>query len=137
MCVCVYFCTMLSFYHHHTRTCLLVLERGREWGREKAGGERETDRQTDIDVGEKHWLGASCMLPVWGQNLQHRHVPWSGIELVTSQFMGPRSCQLSHTGQGCTWLFKELAVYLSVYIYICPFYIYTYILHIEELPHLF
>ena len=37
---------------------------------------------------EKYWWVAFCMHPIWGQNLQSRHVPWQGIEPVTFSFVG-------------------------------------------------
>lgn len=36
----------------------------------------------------------------WGSSRQYRHMPWSEIELVTSQCTGWCSTKLSHTGQG-------------------------------------
>ena len=60
----------LFFFNPLSRVCLLILER-------EEGGERErqTDRQTDIDVRENHQSVSSCMHPDQGLNLQPRYVP--------------------------------------------------------------
>ena len=42
--------------------------------------EREGRRETNINVREKHQLVASCKHLDQGANLQHRYVPWLGIE---------------------------------------------------------
>ena len=57
----------------------LFLERG-EW--------REKEWKRNIDMREKHQLVASSTYPDLGRNLQPRHVPWSGIKLVTFCFAG-------------------------------------------------
>ena len=47
------------------------------WERKR---EREEGRERDIDVRrEKQKLGASCICPDWGSNLQPRHGPWQGL----------------------------------------------------------
>ena len=69
-----------DFLKPHLRTCLLILERGERWERE---------RERNIDVREEHWLLASCMCPNWGINPQPRHVPWPGIKPMTFWFTGP------------------------------------------------
>ena len=64
--------------------------------------ERRRERER---VGEKHRLGASRTHPDWGLNLQPGCVPWLGIEPMTFPFTGQHSNQLSHTGQGSSYLF--------------------------------
>ena len=68
----------------------LFLERGE--GREK-------ERETNINVWEKHQLVASCTHPDWGPGPQPRHVPWPRIKPATFLFAGCPT-QRSHTGQG-------------------------------------
>ena len=61
-----------TFFYPHPKTCLLILERGRE--REKHRCERETP--------------TGCLSHVPRLNLQPRHLPRAGIKPVTFQFMG-------------------------------------------------
>lgn len=65
------------------RTCFLILERG-----------RKINVETSIHWAESH----TC--PDWWLDLQHRYVPWLGIELLTFRFMRQSSNQMSHTGHG-------------------------------------
>ena len=46
-------------------------------------GEKETDKQTNIGVGEKHWLVASHMWPELGSKLHPRYVLWPAVEPET------------------------------------------------------
>ena len=68
--------------------------------REREGGKREKERNTDLT--EKHRSVASCTCPNLGLNPQSRHVPLPGTRPVSFWLMGLCYNQLSHTGQG--WL---------------------------------
>ena len=56
----------LFFLNLHLRTCLLILERGKE---------RKRRRETNLNVREKNRLAASCMHPDQGLNPQPGHKP--------------------------------------------------------------
>ena len=62
-----------NYYYHYLRFYLFL--EGGEW--------REKERERNINVREKHQSVASCMCLHQRPNLQPRHMPWLGIELVT------------------------------------------------------
>ena len=70
-----------------------ILERGKKRDRER--GKYQCERATFISC-----LSCSPLLLI---NLQPRYVPWPGIKLVTFQFNGRCSNQMSHAGQGNTY----------------------------------
>ena len=74
----------------------------------KEGGwrEKETDRDRDADLRERHQSVASHTCPDRGLNPQPRYMPWPGIEPTTFQFMGWCTNQLSRPHwPGHGWLF--------------------------------
>ena len=78
-------------FNPYLRICLLIWER-----------ESEGERDTHINVREKHWLVASCMWLDWGLNLQASYVPWLGINLATVWGMQWYSNQLSRPVRAST-----------------------------------
>ena len=57
---------------------------------------------------KKHQTVASCMCPDWGPNPQARHVPWSGIEPVTFQFVGWRQTNWATLARAHSFIFRTL-----------------------------
>ena len=63
----------LQFCPNFTRLIFCLID----WFIERGEGEGE---------GKKHQLVACCRCPNWGPNVQPKHVPWLGFELVTFCF---------------------------------------------------
>ena len=88
-----------------TQGHFFIAFRGRQRGKE---GERESRREREISVREKHLLVTSHMLPDQRLNLQPRYLPWLRIEPATFRCTGRWSKQANHTSQGSTCNFNSL-----------------------------
>ena len=79
--------TCWGFFKSSLKDMFDFRDRGR-WGRE---------RDSHMDMREKHWSVAFRTCPYWGQNPQPRYVPWPGIEPTTFW------CTRWHSNQRTIW----------------------------------
>ena len=86
---------------------IFILQRGKR---------REKERERNIDVREKHWLGCLLQVPQLGTNPQPWRVLWLGIKTVWSSGLQDDT-QPSCTGHSWRFIFKILLYLLSFHFY--------------------